>query len=79
MLEILRGEAQKNRDLCNEVLGRELTEKSKRLQQIELIMNEPPVTQSEIDKLTMDVRRLQKETSTLEEKAKKVAFWFKNL
>jgi hypothetical protein len=36
-------------------------------------MNEPPVTQSEIDKLTMDVRKLQKETSLLEEKAKRMS------
>jgi len=72
MLEILRGEVKKKRDLCNEMLGRELVEKSKRMQQIELILTEPPVTQSELEKLTQDVKRLQRETTTLEEKAKKV-------
>ena len=73
MLEILRGDVKKNRDLCNEILGRELTEKLKRLQQIELILSEPPVTQTELEKLTLDVKRLQRETGTLEEKAKKMS------
>ena len=72
MLEILRGGVKKNRDLCNELLGRELVEKTQRLQQIEMTLMEPPVTQSELEKLTLDVKKLQKEVSTLEEKAKKV-------
>ena len=73
MLEILKGEVKKKRDLCNEMLGRELVEKTKRMQQIELILIEPPVTQSELEKLTQDVKKLQRETSTLEEKAKKMS------
>jgi len=72
MLEILRTDVKKNRDLCNEILGRELVEKSKRLQQIDLMLSEPPVTQAELERLSIDVKRLQKETSTLEDKAKKV-------
>ena len=72
MLEILRGEAKRNRDLCNEILGRELGEKGKRLQQIELVLGEATVTQSELDKLAQEVKRLQRETGVLEEKAKKV-------
>lgn len=72
MLEMLKGDVKKNRELCNEILGRELGEKLKRLQQIEMILSEPPVTQSELEKLTQDVKKLQKDTSTLEEKAKKM-------
>jgi hypothetical protein len=72
MLEILRGEVKKNRDLCNEILGRELVEKYKRLQQIELLLGEPAVTQQEVDSLAQEVKRLQRETAQLEDKAKKV-------
>ncbi len=72
MLEMMRAETKKNRDMCNETLGRELSEKVKRFQQIGLVLNEPPVTQSELERLAQDVKRLQRETSTLEDKAKKV-------
>ena len=43
MLEALKTEVKRNRDLCYEILGRELQEKMKRLQQVELILNEPTV------------------------------------
>eukprot|EP01022_Parablepharisma_sp_SALTPOND_P016760 TRINITY_DN2530_c0_g2_i1.p1 TRINITY_DN2530_c0_g2~~TRINITY_DN2530_c0_g2_i1.p1 ORF type:complete len:595 (-),score=144.20 TRINITY_DN2530_c0_g2_i1:119-1903(-) len=72
MLEMLRVDVKKNRDLCNEILGRELTEKLKRLQQIEFILTEPTVTQSELEKLILEVKRLQRETLTLEDKAKRM-------
>ncbi len=72
MLEMIRAETKRNRDLCNETLGRELVEKSKRLQQISLMLTEPPVTQTELERLAQDVNKLQRETSTLEAKAKKV-------
>jgi hypothetical protein len=38
MLENLRSETRKNRDLCNEVLGRELNDKRERLHRIELLL-----------------------------------------
>ena len=45
MLDHLRTDVKKNREICHEILGRELQEKHKRLQQIELILQEPIVSQ----------------------------------
>ena len=73
MLEMLRVDVSKNRNLCNEILGRELAEKAKRLQQIEFILCEPPVTQSELERLTIEIQQLQRETASLEAKFKKMA------
>jgi hypothetical protein len=38
MLENLRNETRKNRELNNEILGRELNDKRERLQRIELLL-----------------------------------------
>jgi len=70
MLENLRVETRKNRELNNEILGRELNDKRERLQRIELLLQEPMTTQSELERLTNDVKRLQRECFTLEEKLK---------
>lgn len=70
MLENLRTETRKNRELNNEIIGRELNDKRERLQRIELLLQEPMTTQHELEKLTNDVKRLQKDTGTLEEKLK---------
>jgi len=58
MLENLRNETRKNRELNNEILGRELNDKRERLQRIELLLQEPMTTQSELERLTNDVKRL---------------------
>jgi len=68
MLENLRNETRKNRELNNEILGRELNDKRERLQRIELLLQEPMTTQSELERLTNDVKRLQKDCMTLEDK-----------
>ena len=70
MLENLRNETRKNRELNNEILGRELNDKRERLQRIELLLQEPMTTQSELERLTNDVKRLQKDCMTLEDKLK---------
>ena len=70
MLENLRSETRKNRELNNEILGRELNDKRERLQRIELLLQEPMTTQSELERLTNDVKRLQKDCMTLEDKLK---------
>jgi len=44
MLENLRNETRKNRELNNEILGRELNDKRERLQRIELLLQEPMTT-----------------------------------
>jgi intraflagellar transport protein 81 len=70
MLENLRTDTRKNRELNNEILGRELNDKRERLQRIELLLQEPMTTQSELERLTNDVKRLQKDCMTLEDKLK---------
>lgn len=44
MLENLRSDTRKNRELNNEILGRELNDKRERLQRIELLLQEPMTT-----------------------------------
>ena len=73
MLDNLRSDTRKNRDLNNEVLGRELNDKRERLQRIELLLQEPMTTQSELERLTNDVKRLQKDCIMLEDKLKQNA------
>lgn len=68
MLIQLRNETKKNRELCYEVLGRELQDKHERSQKIEMILNEPMTTQSDIDSLANEVRKLQRDCQNLEDK-----------
>ena len=70
MLENLRTDTRKNRELNNEILGRELNDKRERLQRIELLLQEPMTTQSELERLTNDVKRLQKDCMILDDKLK---------
>lgn len=66
MLANLRMETRKNRELCNDVIGRELNDKKERLQRIEMLLQEPVTSQSELERLTSEVKRLQREVSDLE-------------
>lgn len=68
MLDNLRNETRKNRELCNDILGRELNDKSERLQRIEMVLQEPMTTQSELERLTNDVKKLQRECQLLDDK-----------
>ena len=70
LLDNLRTDTRKNRDLQNEILGRELNDKRERLQRIELLLQEPMTTQNELERLTNDVKRMQKECMMLDEKLK---------
>ena len=70
MLENLRNETRKNRELNNEILGRELNDKRERLQRVEMLLQEPMTTQSELERLTNDTKRLQRDCMGLEEKLK---------
>jgi hypothetical protein len=56
MLNNLREECRKNREMAHEVLGRELGDKRERLQKIEMLLQEPATSQSELEKLTNHVR-----------------------
>lgn len=44
MLDNLRAETRKNRELNNEVIGRELNDKRERLQRTEMLLQEPVTT-----------------------------------
>lgn len=71
MLENLKNETKKNREIAYDRLERELQDKSKRIQELEVILSEPVTTQSEVDSLSNDVRRFTKEIQDLEVKLKK--------
>lgn len=66
MLNNLRNETRKNREICNDVIGRELNDKKERLQRIEMLLQEPVTSQAELERLTSDVKRLQREVHDLE-------------
>ncbi len=68
MLNNLRNETRKNREICNDVIGRELNDKKERLQRIEMLLQEPVTSQAELERLTSDVKRLQREVRDLEVK-----------
>ena len=50
------------------MIGRELNDKKDRLQRIEMILSEPQTTQAELERLTADKNRLQRDCQTLESK-----------
>ena len=66
MLNNLRSETRQNRELCNDVIGRELNDKKERLIRIESLLQEPVTTQNELERLTAEVSRLRRETGQLE-------------
>lgn len=73
MLDNLRSDTRKNRELCYDILGRELNDKTERLQRIELVLQEPMTTQSELERLTSDTKKLQRECQLLEDKIRQNA------
>ena len=52
MLNNLRTEVRQNREIGNDVIGRELNDTKERLQRIEMVLQEPTVTQAELERLT---------------------------
>lgn len=70
MLQGLRAEVKKNRDLCNERLAIEIMEKRKKYEQVEQLLQEPPVSASEITKLESLIVNLRRTVQQLEEKLK---------
>ena len=73
MLNNLRNETRQNRELNNEIILRELNDKKERLQRIEMILQEPMMTQSELERLTTDVKNLQRHCAGLEDKIRQNA------
>ena len=70
MLAMLQRDVSKNKDLVNEVLGRELQDKMNRYQKMEMLLAEPVTTQQDLEVVTNEVRRLQRECMGLEDKLK---------
>mmetsp|Transcript_33448 Transcript_33448/g.30441 ORF Transcript_33448/g.30441 Transcript_33448/m.30441 type:complete len:187 (+) Transcript_33448:478-1038(+) len=70
MLQGLRSEVKKNRDLCNERLGLEIMEKRKKYEQVEQLLQEPPVSASEITRLENSIVNLRRAVQQLEDKLK---------
>ena len=68
MLNNLRNETRQNREINNDIIGRELQDKKERLQRIEMILQEPTTTQAELERLTNDTKRLQRDCQVLESK-----------
>jgi len=68
MLDNLRREVRRNREMKNEIIGRELDDKNERLKKILMLLDEPMTSQSEVEKLTSDTMRLRREVQQLEEK-----------
>lgn len=58
MLDMIKMECNKNKDLVNEVIGRELEDKMQRYQKMEMLLAEPVTTQQDLDDVTNDVRKL---------------------
>lgn len=73
MLNNLRNETRQNREISNDIIGRELNDKKERLQRIEMLLQEPVTTQSELERLTSDVRKLQSDVQALENKIRQNA------
>ena len=53
--------------------GRELQDKQERLQRIELVLQEPMTTQSELERLTNEVKKYQRECQLLDDKIRQNA------
>jgi hypothetical protein len=68
MLKILRDDVKKNREMCIDRLGRELSEKHKKLEQIENILNEPMMMSGDLDDLQANIRKAQRDVMELEKK-----------
>lgn len=71
MLDNLRKEVRKNREMNNEIIGRELDDKSERLKKILMLLDEPMTTQSEVERLQSDTMALKRQVQVLEEKIRK--------
>lgn len=68
MFTNLRNEVKRSRELCYDILGRELQDKNERYQKLEMLLNEPLTTQADLENITNEVRRLQRECQALDEK-----------
>ncbi|KRX08285.1 hypothetical protein PPERSA_01746 [Pseudocohnilembus persalinus] len=73
MLMSLRAEVKKNRELQNERLAIEINEKSKKLQNLEKLLSDPPVTQNELQQWENQLINLRRNVNIMEDKLGKQA------
>lgn len=71
MLAATKAEVKKNRDYLNNRLSIELSERQKKLGQIEKLLAEPPITQNELMTLEANLNNMRRAVTILEEKVAK--------
>ncbi len=73
MLQSTRNEVKKNRELSRDRLGLELKEKRKKLEQIERVLSEPPVTMNELNQMENHLMGLRRMVNQMEDKLRREA------
>jgi len=63
----------KNRELCRDRLGLELNEKRKKLDQLERILSEPPITVNELNAMENHLMTLRRAVNAMEDKLRREA------
>lgn len=71
MLKIMRADVARSREMCIDRIGRELSEKQRKLEQYEIILNEPTMSNQEMEQMTIEKRRMEKESKDLEDRMAK--------
>lgn len=69
----MRNEVKKNRELCRDRLGLELNEKRKKLEQLERILAEPPVTVNELNAMENHLMMLRRTVNAMDDKLRREA------
>ncbi|EGR32885.1 intraflagellar transport protein, putative [Ichthyophthirius multifiliis] len=73
MLQNMRNDVKKNRELSNQRFAIEINEKKKKLEQTEKLLSEPPITQNELNHLDNQLIVLRRAVNMMEEKLSKQA------
>lgn len=71
MLQSLRTDVKKNRELCADRLAIEINEKRKKLENTEKLLQDPPITANELNQMENNVVVLRRAVSIMEEKLSK--------
>ncbi|CAK79733.1 unnamed protein product (macronuclear) [Paramecium tetraurelia] len=73
MLMALRNEVKRNREISKDRLGFDLKERRKKLEQIERLLAEPPITLNELNNLENTLMALRRAVNQMEDKLKREA------
>ena len=69
----LRNEVKKNREMSTDRLGFDLKERKKKLEQIERLLSEPPITLNELNNLENNLMALRRTVNQMEDKLRREA------